>query len=182
MTVYVIRFDVLTFDILTRETVFLEVGGLSYWKETFRLSPSLFPLFFARSLFHLSLAFLARLHWREPGTSYITPHGVALKRYFGWQGPDPWTKSCYQRILLIILSFYKSVHGKYQLALNRYNNIFRHFFALPGENSPPHQRSKLSDSHFHQSLKSTKATKNQNILQEDYMLQDIKSNNSFNWN
>ena len=39
-------------------------------------------------------------------------------------------KHCYQKNLLIILIFYKSVHGKYQLALNRCTNIFVHFFAL----------------------------------------------------
>ena len=71
-------------------------------------------------------------------------------------------KHCYQKNLLIILIFYKSVHGKYQLALNRCNNIFVHFLHYtPDKNSPPHQRSRLSDSRFRQSLKSTKAVKNQ---------------------
>ena len=60
-------FDVLKFDILTRKTesFFAEVGGLwSFIKPPLQALPSsLFPSSFARSLFHCSPAFFARLYY-----------------------------------------------------------------------------------------------------------------------
>ena len=64
-----------TFDILTRETDFQEVGGLRYLKICFQaLSSSLFPLVFARLLFHFSRAFPLVCTDREPGKDYHTRH------------------------------------------------------------------------------------------------------------
>ena len=60
-------FDVLKFDILTRETVFffIESGrGQGFLKRRLQaLLSSLFPSSLARSLFHCSPAFLARLYY-----------------------------------------------------------------------------------------------------------------------
>ena len=73
-------FDVLGIDILTRETVFKEVGGVV---GGVRLSLSLFPPFFP----HCLLAFFARRHqwpraWQgliqEPGNGLLTNIGTSL--------------------------------------------------------------------------------------------------------
>ena len=143
-----------SFD-LTRETVFQEEGGMSDWKETYRLSLSLFPPFFARWLFHLSLPFLARLHWQRAWHELHYSHAVLMTRYFwgGGGGPDPRTKSR-QWIYLCMENISSHVIGAIP-----FSYIFLHY--TPDKNSPPHQRSKLSDSRFRQSLKSTKAVENQ---------------------
>ena len=65
---YTAHLDMSTFDIETRETVFLKVGGvlggLRYLKRCYRLSFLSYPSFFARPLFSLVSTD------REPGTKY----------------------------------------------------------------------------------------------------------------
>ena len=60
----------LTFDIFKQRTIFYDVGGgggvcadRGIWKDAHRLFPSLFPTFFALSLFHRSLVLFALPHW-----------------------------------------------------------------------------------------------------------------------
>ena len=58
--------------------------SVGYWgigKEPYRLSPSLFPPFFTRSLFHCSPAFFARLHWTKAFYRLVWP-GLGLKIVF----------------------------------------------------------------------------------------------------
>ena len=72
---------------LTPLKVLLKTGsgwGVGYWgigKEPYRLSPSLFPPFFTRSLFHCSPAFFARLHWTKAFYRLVWP-GLGLKIVF----------------------------------------------------------------------------------------------------
>ena len=54
---YTAPFDVLTFEILSRETVFQEVGVFEYWKRCLQAAPFFLPNFFR------SFAILLLAHW-----------------------------------------------------------------------------------------------------------------------
>ena len=93
-------FDLLTFDILTQESVSRgrSIGQIEvhvFEKNAYRLSSSLFPPFFARSLFHCSLAFLLVHTDREPGTG---------TQHLGTGAQDPENHTLFSRTYALSLN------------------------------------------------------------------------------
>ena len=91
---YTALFDVLTFDVLTRETIFHQVGGsgrIAVFEKMLTASSllHLFPPFFARSPFLCPFAFLASLHWPRAWPNRIKKSdlnsriiGIFMRCYF----------------------------------------------------------------------------------------------------
>ena len=95
---YTSPFDVLTFKILSPETVFQEVGVLEYWKRWLQAAPFFLPTFFRSFAILLLAHFFPRAYWpkvwHKLGTHILSGSNSGLFSFYvvapNWSNWGSW--------------------------------------------------------------------------------------------